>query len=31
MVSTGAWQSSLQHNFGGTGYKIPSPPAITER
>ena len=31
MVTTGAWQSSLQHNFGGTGYKIPSPPAITER
>ncbi|HTI19484.1 MAG TPA: glutamate ABC transporter substrate-binding protein [Kutzneria sp.] len=31
MVSTGAWNSSLQHNFGGTGYKIPSPPEITER
>jgi glutamate transport system substrate-binding protein len=31
MISTGAWQSSLQHNFGGTGYKIPSPPQITER
>ena len=31
MVSTGAWQSSLQHNFGGTGYKIPTPPSITER
>ncbi|MFB9608883.1 glutamate ABC transporter substrate-binding protein [Kutzneria kofuensis] len=31
MISTGAWNSSLQHNFGGTGYKIPSPPQITER
>ncbi len=31
MISTGAWNSSLQHNFGGTGYKIPSPPEITER
>ena len=31
MVSTGAWRSSLEHNFGGTGYKIPSPPQITER
>ncbi|EWM12458.1 glutamate transporter substrate-binding protein [Kutzneria sp. 744] len=31
MISTGAWNSSLQHNFGGTGYKIPSPPQVTER
>jgi len=31
MVSTGAWNSSLQHNFAGTGYKIPTPPQITER
>jgi glutamate transport system substrate-binding protein len=31
MVSTGAWKSSLEHNFAGTGYKIPAPPAITER
>ena len=31
MVSTGAWRSSLEHNFGGTGYKIPTPPQITER
>jgi glutamate transport system substrate-binding protein len=31
MISTGAWNSSLQHNFGGTGYKIPTPPQVTER
>lgn len=31
MVSSGAWRSSLDHNFGGTGYKIPTPPQITER
>ena len=31
MISTGAWNSSLQHNFGGTGYRIPAPPQITER
>lgn len=31
MVQTGAWRSSLQHNFGGTGYQIPEPPQITER
>jgi glutamate transport system substrate-binding protein len=30
MISTGAWESSLQHNFGGTGYKMPDPPQITE-
>jgi glutamate transport system substrate-binding protein len=31
MVSSGAWRSSLEHNFGGTGYKFPAPPQITER
>ncbi|MDT4891721.1 MAG: glutamate transport system substrate-binding protein [Pseudonocardiales bacterium] len=30
MESDGAWQASLEKNLGPAGYKIPSPPAITE-
>ncbi|AHH96015.1 glutamate ABC transporter substrate-binding protein [Kutzneria viridogrisea] len=31
MMDSGAWKASLQRNFGSSGYRIPSPPQITER
>jgi glutamate transport system substrate-binding protein len=31
MISSGAWKTSLQNNFGSSGYKIPDAPQITER
>jgi glutamate transport system substrate-binding protein len=30
MISGGAWKTSLQNNFGSSGYEIPPPPQITE-
>lgn len=31
MISDGAWTESLNRNIGPSGYKLPAPPAVTER
>jgi glutamate transport system substrate-binding protein len=31
MISSGAWRDIVQRNLGAGGYKIPTPPQVTER